>query len=328
MKKVGRNDPCPCGSGKKYKQCCLLRERHEHIPNPVPLGSFAGRRREDVDLDPIRRARRFAATCEPYYGLTSDQLFRLLVHPLTSPELITFSDPLDVEPVAPVMTLFSFLVEALGEKGVRATATGNLPRQLCREAAKMYWGDFLYEQRTQLKGIYQETDFFDLHVVHVLADITGLIRKYRGRLILSSDCRRRLSKSGLAGVYVPLFFACTNEYNWAYRLGQEFPTIQRAVYFTLYLLARYGHRSLSNVFYEDCYLRFAPLEQHGEIDASFLGPEETVRGAYTWQTFKEFAGPFGLVRLKPYVEDGSRRAHFEVTKSPLLDHVVHFHVGA
>jgi preprotein translocase subunit SecA len=21
-KKVGRNDPCPCGSGKKYKRCC------------------------------------------------------------------------------------------------------------------------------------------------------------------------------------------------------------------------------------------------------------------------------------------------------------------
>jgi preprotein translocase subunit SecA len=21
-KKVGRNDPCPCGSGKKYKKCC------------------------------------------------------------------------------------------------------------------------------------------------------------------------------------------------------------------------------------------------------------------------------------------------------------------
>jgi preprotein translocase subunit SecA len=21
-KKIGRNDPCPCGSGKKYKKCC------------------------------------------------------------------------------------------------------------------------------------------------------------------------------------------------------------------------------------------------------------------------------------------------------------------
>ncbi|MFM1815662.1 MAG: hypothetical protein RLZ98_2357 [Pseudomonadota bacterium] len=23
--KVGRNDSCPCGSGKKYKKCCLYR---------------------------------------------------------------------------------------------------------------------------------------------------------------------------------------------------------------------------------------------------------------------------------------------------------------
>jgi uncharacterized protein YecA (UPF0149 family) len=23
---VGRNDPCPCGSGKKYKKCCLGKE--------------------------------------------------------------------------------------------------------------------------------------------------------------------------------------------------------------------------------------------------------------------------------------------------------------
>jgi uncharacterized protein len=21
---VGRNDPCPCGSGKKFKKCCLV----------------------------------------------------------------------------------------------------------------------------------------------------------------------------------------------------------------------------------------------------------------------------------------------------------------
>jgi len=25
LPKVGRNDPCPCGSGKKYKKCCLMR---------------------------------------------------------------------------------------------------------------------------------------------------------------------------------------------------------------------------------------------------------------------------------------------------------------
>ena len=26
MAKPGRNDPCPCGSGKKYKKCCLATE--------------------------------------------------------------------------------------------------------------------------------------------------------------------------------------------------------------------------------------------------------------------------------------------------------------
>jgi len=25
-KKIGRNEPCPCGSGKKYKQCCLNKQ--------------------------------------------------------------------------------------------------------------------------------------------------------------------------------------------------------------------------------------------------------------------------------------------------------------
>lgn len=27
LPKVGRNDPCPCGSGKKYKSCCMRKER-------------------------------------------------------------------------------------------------------------------------------------------------------------------------------------------------------------------------------------------------------------------------------------------------------------
>lgn len=22
--KAGRNDPCPCGSGKKFKKCCII----------------------------------------------------------------------------------------------------------------------------------------------------------------------------------------------------------------------------------------------------------------------------------------------------------------
>lgn len=29
--KIGRNDPCPCGSGKKYKSCCMLKEKKHPV---------------------------------------------------------------------------------------------------------------------------------------------------------------------------------------------------------------------------------------------------------------------------------------------------------
>ena len=28
-KKIGRNDPCPCGSGKKYKYCCMKKDMQQ-----------------------------------------------------------------------------------------------------------------------------------------------------------------------------------------------------------------------------------------------------------------------------------------------------------
>ena len=31
-KKIGRNDPCPCGSRKKYKNCCLRKDQRRDMP--------------------------------------------------------------------------------------------------------------------------------------------------------------------------------------------------------------------------------------------------------------------------------------------------------
>ncbi len=47
MVKIERNGPCPCGSGKKYKECCLQlldqadKERDRLLAEPVPLAAFA-----------------------------------------------------------------------------------------------------------------------------------------------------------------------------------------------------------------------------------------------------------------------------------------------
>ena len=60
-KKVGRNDPCPCGSGKKFKACCMRKEvvgRPLLTPaDPRPHAAIGGPelrlRRDDWRLDPI-----------------------------------------------------------------------------------------------------------------------------------------------------------------------------------------------------------------------------------------------------------------------------------
>lgn len=52
MAKIGRNQPCPCGSGKKYKNCCLAadetsaaavrEDQRRNAPPPPTPGRAAG----------------------------------------------------------------------------------------------------------------------------------------------------------------------------------------------------------------------------------------------------------------------------------------------
>ena len=42
LNKVGRNDPCPCGSGKKYKKCCMAKDQAQEedtSPDTAPAAS-------------------------------------------------------------------------------------------------------------------------------------------------------------------------------------------------------------------------------------------------------------------------------------------------
>src|SRR5208283_3137036 len=44
MAKTGRNDRCPCGSGKKYKQCCLAKDEAAARPASPPPETTPSRR--------------------------------------------------------------------------------------------------------------------------------------------------------------------------------------------------------------------------------------------------------------------------------------------
>ena len=57
MSKIGRNDPCPCGSGKKYKKCCLQKDLAASAPKVMTASgeeaSFRQARYDLLDRDKV-----------------------------------------------------------------------------------------------------------------------------------------------------------------------------------------------------------------------------------------------------------------------------------
>jgi methionyl aminopeptidase len=84
--KAGRNDPCPCGSGLKYKKCCLNRDRFDL--KSLYLQRYRIRLKEPHDLEAIRRTGRLVletlelAGAEIRPGITTDYL-DAVVHEFT-----------------------------------------------------------------------------------------------------------------------------------------------------------------------------------------------------------------------------------------------------
>jgi methionyl aminopeptidase len=55
--KVGRNDPCPCGSGIKYKKCCLGKDiQVNREPGVQYAQRYKIRLKEEADIEGIRKA--------------------------------------------------------------------------------------------------------------------------------------------------------------------------------------------------------------------------------------------------------------------------------
>jgi methionyl aminopeptidase len=55
--KVGRNDPCPCGSGIKYKKCCLGKDLQvNRDPGAMYAQRYKIRLKEEADIEGIRKA--------------------------------------------------------------------------------------------------------------------------------------------------------------------------------------------------------------------------------------------------------------------------------
>jgi len=332
--KIGRNDPCLCGSGIKYKKCCAGKQQAGD--QSAGAGAVTGELRELLQgqnfgsLDEANAflnrhmRQRNQAPADDFHGLSPEQMHRFLNFPFDTPALINFPAPLDITPQAPIATLFNLLVNAIGDEGLKATATGNLPRNFCREAAIAFLGEEGYREKIKFAGINTELDFSRLHVTRLVAETAGLVRKYKGKFITSRECRKILAESGMPGIYPRLFRAFVGEYNWGYQdRYPDFSIIQQSFLFTLYLLQRYGNEWRPGAFYSDIFLRAFPMVLAEVRPLPYETPEDEAGRCYSLRSLERFAEFLGLAEIEC---DPSKRftAAFRLRKLPLLDHVVRF----
>ncbi len=335
--KINRNDPCPCGSGKKYKKCCL---EHDQL-----AGSTDNRNDLFDDLHQLFAEQNFASledansflashmakrnqtARDDFNGLSPDQMHSFIYSPYASDDLVHFPEQLTSEPSAPILTLFNLLVAGIGEQGLKPTAKGNLPRNFCREAALSYWGEEGYAEETRYGNINKEEDFFELHVTRIIAELAGFIRKYKGKFILSRECRKLLNESGMKVIYPRLFRTYIKEYNWGYWDGYpEVDFIRHAFLFSLYLLHRYGDQWQPETFYAARFLKAFPEVLNEIPDPPYGTREETLSSCYCLRSVKKFFGFMGLAALEEIPTEKRYLQQTKVKKLTLADAVVTFHI--
>jgi hypothetical protein len=160
----------------------------------------------------------------------------------------------------------------------------------------------------------------------LVAELAGLIKKYRGRFILGRECRTLRADHGPGGIYPRLLRSYIRDFNWAYR--DRYPDlgfIQSSFLFTLFLLNLHGGEWLPEVYYEDAFLRAFPGVLSEVAPTPYFTPEQTVRSCYSHRTLVNFAAFLGLAEVESTTKEPYDRL-YRVRKRPLLAEAVRFHI--
>ena len=357
-RRPGRNDPCPCGSGRKYKRCCgnPLEAGTGPVPpigdpgNPDvgPFGGSAPREeledvfaslRRDVagrDFESMeelqafldsRMAHRNRQGREEFDGLDPETMQALLSRPFESPSVVEFAEGLAAPPRGEMTDCFTAIVEAIDDKGLRLTVKGNLPRAVARTAAERALGPEGYREFTRHTGVQSEEDFPPLVRTHYAAIEAGLLEVTAGKIHRTRRCDELLARGSTDAVYRPLFEAVATRIDVGAR--DRLPPleiVQCSFAYSLLLLQRYGGSWRPSGFYEELFARAFPAAIDECPDTQFFSARRLLGLGYRLRVLENLMVFAGLAEIEPkgnarYVADEIR-----VRATPQLGDFVRFHL--
>lgn len=308
MVAIGRNEPCPCGSGKKYKYCCLCKE-----PPPRMLSlmdelkaAIAGKTFQSLDeANAFAQAfmeRKNRVSQLDFLGLSSEQMRRLLDFPFAGTREIVEID-MDLAPVAfrgiPVVeNTLLFLGKLAEQEPLKATAKGNIPLPFAREV----WSELNKPEREHYdSAIRTEEEVPLLRALRELLTLCGWVKKRNSRFSLTENGRKIVERGFIGADFRNLLDKFTLIFNWEFMdRYPSFAIVQRSFLFGLYLLHRQANREIEDKALANHFLRAFPqlLEEAHRYEAPYREQHDFIANCFSLRFLERFCEYFGFVTIR------------------------------
>ncbi|GEM_PF-4035354 len=252
MGKIGRNDPCPCGSGKKYKFCCGASESAGSNIIPFPgMSDFSDDdgltiqesrgtpnaatevlhqlkdKMEGRGFSSLEEVERYTremvdnANSEPeddFLGLSPDMMHRTSTLPLEeTPEFVSLRGSITEKdiPDIPVLRQIRWLLNHLLTEGpIKLTSAGYLPPVHAKAWFEEGFKPFTDLSTLEISPVRRESDEPQMLVVRDIMKQLRLTFMRSGKLGISTRARDFLD-SDPQEQFQRLFYFLADEWNWA-----------------------------------------------------------------------------------------------------------------
>lgn len=332
--KLGRNDPCHCGSGKKFKRCCMssVSKQHAQVFDDVEAMLAMNPNLSIDELNVALQHKVQDRNNQPhpdFCGVTPTQMANWLYAPFAELQWVSISTP-DSLSASPVMRYLALILdEAMAQEGAfKATSKGNLPAKLVKQASELL-SEFAVAQFPRNISISEfagsnEDKFNALHYTRVLAEISGIIYRRSGRYHVKKTAQKQYQALGIQAFFKPMLEAAISKYNWSYLDGFEYDVDLRT--FWLFMLWRIQNHNSLDQLVEEVITAFPDLIQSLPTD-DYFSPERNLSMLIESRFIERFLQFWGFVTIDPRRYINAEPVARVVQVQPLLKQTFQFTIN-
>ncbi|WP_299010374.1 SEC-C metal-binding domain-containing protein [uncultured Shewanella sp.] len=329
--KLGRNDPCPCGSGEKYKRCCMdsmSKQRADIIDELTQITAM----NVNLSIDELNVVAQHKAAeynhrpNDDFCGLSPAQMSNWLYASFGELENVTLCVPEDLS-ACPVMRYLSLILEeAMQHDGsFKATSKGNLPTKLVKQSSALL-SEFNVSQFEIELSISEfagsnEDKFNALHYARVLAELAGIIYRRSGRYHVKKTAQKQYQKQGIQAFFLPMLEAAIKQYNWGY--FDNFSDDIDVQPFWLFMLWRLQSHSDVGKLAAETAIAFPALLAQCSND-EYCSSHDLLEMMISSRFIARFLQFWGFVTVDPRRYIDGKRVPRKVKIQPLLSHTFEF----